>query len=241
MLATLSEQVPTGDGWLYEVKWDGYRAISRLRGGEAVLRSRRGNDLTERFAPVAKALAKALKTPDCVVDGAVCALDERGRASFSAMQQGKAETPLVLFVFDLLELEGEPLIDLPLRERRARLEAAPRRRTRTVQLSEAFDDGGALHDVAEEQELEGIVAKRSESKYQPGRRTRDWLKIKTHGRQEFLIAGYTKGQGRRSTSFCSLVLAVNRGGELEYVGNVGTGFDEREIQRLLAALRPARA
>src|ERR671923_173872 len=108
MLATLAADLPKGDGWLFEVKWDGYRAIGRVSGGEATLTSRNGNDLTARFANVAKELPKALKTPGCVVDGEVCALDEQGRSSFSAMQQGKPGTPIVYYVFDLHEVGGEP-------------------------------------------------------------------------------------------------------------------------------------
>jgi bifunctional non-homologous end joining protein LigD len=238
MLATLGEEVPKGAGWLFEVKWDGYRALAYVRGGEAKLVSRNGKDLTARFANVAKEVAKAVKTPDCVLDGEVCALDEGGRPSFSAMQQGKPETPVVYEVFDVLEVDGKPLVGLPLRERRERLEALLDRRNRTVRLSEAFEDGNALYEAAKEQGLEGIMAKRADSPYAAGRRTREWLKIKTHGRQEFVIAGYTKGQGRRASSFGSLVLAVRRGGELSYVGNCGTGFDERTIQELLAKLRP---
>ena len=239
MLATLAQAVPTGDGWLFEIKWDGYRALARLAGGEgAALRSRRGNDLTERFPTIASALARALRTPDCVVDGEVCALDERGRPSFSAMQQGKRDTPLVYYVFDLLELEARPLLDLPLRERRELLEPLLDRRIASVRLSEAFDDGEALLTAAGEQGLEGIIAKRADSRYLPGRRSRDWLKIKTHGRQEFVIAGYTRGQGRRSGAFGSLVLGAYERNELRYVGNVGTGFNDAEIERLLAKLRP---
>jgi len=215
MLATLSDpkQIPTGEGWEFEIKWDGYRIVSRVAGGEAELRTRKDQDYTERFANVAKELAKALKTPDCVVDGEVCALDDEGRPSFSAMQQGKPGTPIVYEAFDLLELEGEPLVDLPLSERRRKLEALLDRRNRTVRLSEAFEDGAALYDAAQAQGLEGIVAKRADSPYREGKRTREWLKIKTHGRQEFVIAGYTKGQGRRSGRFGSLVLGVWRGGK----------------------------
>ena len=238
MLATLAEDVPEGDGWLFEVKWDGYRALAYVRGGEARLVSRNGNDLTQRFEGVAKAIARATRSPDCVLDGEVCALDEQGRASFSAMQQGKPDTPLVYYAFDLLEVDGEPLVDLPLRERRKRLEKLLDRRNRTVRLSEAFDDGEALLEAAREQGLEGVMAKRVDSRYAPGRRTRDWLKVKTHGRQEFVIAGYTKGQGRRAGRFGSLVLGVYRGGELSYAGNVGTGFKERDIDELLEKLRP---
>ena len=143
MLATLSDpkQMPRGDGWEFEIKWDGYRIVSRVAGGEAELRTRKDQDYTERFANVAKELAKALKTPDCVLDGEVCALDDEGRPSFSAMQQGKPGTPIVYYVFDLLEVDGEPVVDLPLSERRKRLRKLLDGRNRTVRLSEGFDDG----------------------------------------------------------------------------------------------------
>jgi bifunctional non-homologous end joining protein LigD len=238
MLSTLAEDVPRGAGWTFEIKWDGYRIVSRLAGSDAELRTRKNQDYTERFANVARELPKALKTPDCVVDGEVCALDEDGRPSFSAMQQGRSSTPIVYYVFDVLEIEGEPLIDQPLVERRKRLEQLLDRRNRTVRLSEGFDDGQTLLRAASQQKLEGIIAKRLDSRYLPGKRTRDWLKIKTHGRQEFVIAGYTRGQGRRSGTLGSLVLGAYRGGDLVYVGNVGTGFGEQEIQRLLRALKP---
>jgi bifunctional non-homologous end joining protein LigD len=239
MLATLTERVPAGDGWLHEIKWDGYRIVAYLRAGSgATLRTRRGQDYSERFAGVASALPRALRSPDAVLDGEVCALDEAGRPSFSAMQQGKPGTPIVYFVFDLLELEGVPQLELPLSERRARLERLLDRRNQTVRLSEGFADGAALLAAAEEQHLEGVVSKRVDSPYRPGRRTREWLKIKTHGRQEFVIAGYTRGQGRRAGSFGSLVLGVWRGGALVYAGNVGTGFDERSLADLIAKLKP---
>jgi len=238
MLATLAEGVPPGRDWLFEVKWDGYRALAYVAGSEVKLVSRNANDLTSRFPSVASAIAQATKSPDCVLDGEVCALDSQGRSSFSAMQQGRAETPLVYYAFDLLELDGEPLLGLPLTERRARLEELLDARNRTVRLSETFEDGAALLEAADAQGLEGVIAKRPSSLYSEGKRTRDWVKVKTHGRQEFLIAGYTKGQGRRSGSFGSLVLAVREGPELRYVGNCGTGFGEREIDRLLKLLRP---
>jgi bifunctional non-homologous end joining protein LigD len=240
MLATLAEEVPRGAGWSFEVKWDGYRAVTTLAGGEARLTSRNGNDLTSRFSGVAKELPKAVKTPDCVIDGEVCALDESGRSSFSAMQQGKAGTPIVYYVFDVMEIEGEPVIDLPLVERRKRLERLLDRRNKTIRLSEAFDDGQALLEAAKQQQLEGIMAKRLDSRYLPGKRTRDWLKVKTHSEQEFVVAGYTKGTGRRASSFGSLVLAYYVGDELVYAGNVGTGFNSREIEKLLDRLRPLR-
>jgi bifunctional non-homologous end joining protein LigD len=240
MLATLTEDVPRGAGWSFEVKWDGYRALAYVRGSETTLVSRNRNDLTSRFASVASAVSRATKSPDCVLDGEVCALDENGRSSFSAMQQGKPGTPIVYYAFDVLEVDGEPLVELPLVERRKRLEQLLDKRNRVVRLSEAFDDGKALYEAAKQQRLEGIMAKRLESRYVPGRRSRDWLKVKTHGEQEFVIAGYTKGTGRRASTFGSLVLGYYRGNELVYAGNVGTGFNAKEIDRLLEKLRPIR-
>src|SRR5262249_45288658 len=155
-------------------------------------------------------LGHAARSPHCVLDAEVCALDKQGRASFSAMQQGSGR--LVLYVFDLLELDGKPLIDLPMTERRKRLAELLDLRDPTGRLSETFDDGQALFDAARAQGLEGIVAKRADSRYTPGRRSREWLKIKTHGRQEFVVAGYTKGKGRRAASLGSLVLGVRDGG-----------------------------
>jgi bifunctional non-homologous end joining protein LigD len=238
MLATLEKAVPSGSGWMFEVKWDGYRALAYIRGGEVKLVSRNDNDLTPRFPNVAKEIAKAVKSPNAVLDGEVCALDDQGRASFSAMQQGGA--PLVYYVFDLLELEGEPLVDLLLVERRRRLAKLLDRRNKTVRLSETFDDGEALLEAVKAQGLEGIMAKRADSRYIEGKRTRDWLKIKTHWRQEFVIAGYTHGGGRRASTFGSLILGVHEGGTLKYVGNVGTGFTDAEIRRLLEKLKPLR-
>jgi bifunctional non-homologous end joining protein LigD len=239
MLATLEDpkNIPR-EGFEFEIKWDGYRILGRVAGGEARLLSRKDQDYTQRFANVAKELEKALKTPDAVVDGEVCALDEEGRPSFSAMQQAKPGTPIVYYVFDLLEVEGEPVVELPLTERRARLKKLLDGRNRTVKFSETFDDGRALYDAAKERRLEGIMGKKLDSRYLPGRRSRDWLKFKTHGEQEFVIAGYTKGKGRREWSFGSLVLGVYGPDGLEWVGNVGTGFDDDEIERLLKKLRP---
>jgi bifunctional non-homologous end joining protein LigD len=237
MLATLAEKLPTGRGWLFEAKWDGYRTVAYVVNGDPELRTRKDQDYTQRFRTVASAIPRALRTSNCVIDGEVCAIDELGRTSFSAMQKGGY--PLVYYVFDLLELEGEPLLDLPFVERRKRLEEILDRRSKTVQLSEAFEDGSALEQAAIEQGLEGVMAKRAQSRYELGRRSRDWLKVKPgKQRQEFVVAGYTKGQGRRSGRLGSLILAVNEGGGLRYVGNCGTGFAEAEIDRLMKLLKP---
>ena len=240
MLATLAADVPTGEGWLFEVKWDGFRAIATIRGGNVDLRSRNDKSFVDRFPTVVRTLERALRTPDCVLDGEVVAVGEDGRATFSAMQQGKEGTTYLYVAFDLLEVEGTPLIDLPLTERRERLAELVDTRQRGIQISATFDDGPALYAAAQEQRFEGIMAKRADSPYEPGRRTRNWLKLKTQGRQELVIVGYTKGQGRRADAFGALVLGVYENGVLRWAGNVGTGFDDAEIARLLSRLKPLR-
>jgi bifunctional non-homologous end joining protein LigD len=236
MLSTASESLPRGEGWVFEPKWDGYRAIVTIAGGEPRLTSRNGNDLTDRFQGAARAAVRAVRSADAVLDGEICALDERGRSRFSLLQQGQGTPALVLF--DVLELDGEPQIDLPLEERRRRLEQAVDLSGGGIVLSPQFDDGQALLAAASEQGLEGVVAKRLDSRYLPGRRALEWRKVKVRARQEVVIAGYTKGQGRRSGSFGALVVGVHEAGGLRWAGNVGTGFSDSEIDRLLGLLRP---
>ena len=235
MAATLVKELPRGEGWLFEPKWDGYRALAYIRGGEVEeLQSRSGkSDFTSRFETVARALPQAVRTPDCVLDGEVCRLDDNGRASFSAMQQGSGT--LVYYVFDLLEQDGEPLVDLPLTERRKRL-AKLLARSKSVVLSDTFDDGEALLEAASKQGLEGVMAKRADSPYDQGR-SRQWLKVKVRPQQEFVVAGYTKGQRKRER-MGALVVAVRDRGKLRWAGNVGAGYSEDAIDELLVRLKP---
>jgi bifunctional non-homologous end joining protein LigD len=236
MLASLDTRIPSGDAWTHEVKFDGFRALAYVRGGECKLVSRNDNDLTGRFPEVAKAIVKAVKSPNAVVDGEICRIDPSGKTSFSELQQGSG--PLVYYAFDLLELDGEPRVQLPLAERKALLRRSLDKRVTSVGFSDDFDDGAALFEVAQQGGLEGIISKRTTSTYQQGKRSRDWLKVKTEWNEEFVVAGYTRGSGRRAGTFGSLVLAVNDGSELRYVGNVGTGFDDAEIRKLLKLLKP---
>jgi bifunctional non-homologous end joining protein LigD len=236
MLATASETLPRGEGWIYEPKWDGFRAIVTISGGEATFTSRNGNDLTERFRGAARAAQLGIRSANAVLDGEICALDEQGRSRFSLLQEGGGT--LVLVVFDLLERNSESLIGLPLTERRKRLEDVVDSSRGTVLLSPQFDDGEALYAAAQDQGLEGVVAKRKDSRYQPGRRSTDWHKVKIRQTQEVVVAGYTKGQGRRSGRFGALVVGVQEAGGLRWAGNVGTGFDDAEIERLLGLLEP---
>ena len=206
MLATPADELPRGGGWLFEVKWDGYRAIAYVRGGECRLVSRNGNDLTARFAPSRARSSKALKTPNAVLDGEVCALDERRPAELLALQGGAER--LVYYAFDVLEADGEWLVALPLVERQERLRALLDRRSATVGSRRRSTTAKRCSRRRKAQGLEGVMAKRADSPYRPGRRSRDWLKVKTHGRQEFVVAGYTRGEGRRaraSARSCSRV------------------------------------
>jgi bifunctional non-homologous end joining protein LigD len=236
MLATSSDALPQGEGWVYEPKWDGFRAIATLHGGDATLTSRNGNDLTGRFPSVARAVEHAIRTADAVLDGEICALDGQGRSRFSLLQAGSGTPALV--VFDVLEVEDEPLLELRLVERRRRLEKLVDQRAGGVLVSPQFDDGDALLRAATEQGLEGVVAKRLDSTYVPGRRGPEWRKVKVRGRQEVVICGYTKGQGRRSAGFGALVAGVHAAGGLRWAGNVGTGYTDAEIDRLMRLLRP---
>ena len=234
MLATASESLPIGEDWLYEPKWDGFRALVTVSGGEVTFTSRNGNDLTGRFRDVARAAASAITTSDAVLDGEICALDDRGRSRFSLLQEGTG-TP-VLMLFDLLEVDSAPIVDEPLRERRRRLEQVVGDGAGVV-VSPQFDDGPALLAAAREQELEGVVAKRATSPYRSGRRSTDWHKLKLRQTQEVVIAGYTRGQGRRAR-FGALVAGVHDAGVLRWAGNVGTGFSDDEIERLRGLLAP---
>jgi bifunctional non-homologous end joining protein LigD len=236
MLSTSADTLPQGEGWLYEPKWDGYRAIVTVSSGEVTFASRNGNDLTERFRECARRAALAVRTADAVLDGEIYALDDQGRSRFSGLQAGTGA--LVLVLFDILELDSEPLIDLELVERRERLEQVMDASAGGVVVSPQFEDGEALLEAAREQGLEGVVAKRADSRYQPGRRSPDWRKLKVRLGQEVVIVGYTRGQGRRSGGFGSLVVAVHEAGGLRWAGNVGTGFTDSEIDRLLKLLKP---
>jgi bifunctional non-homologous end joining protein LigD len=229
MLATLVADVPSGPRWAFEPKWDGVRAIGRMDGGRATLTSRNRLDLTERFSDVAGALPAAVAGVDCLLDGEVCAFDEAGRPSFSALQRGAR--PRRYELFDILEVGGERLLGAPYEERRARLEDLVSENER-VAVSPATSDGEALLAEARARGLEGIVAKRLGSHYEPGARGRDWLKIKARLQQEVVVCGYVEGRGRLAGRLGALILGLWRAGELVWVGNCGTGFNDRERDRL---------
>ena len=234
MLAGTSKGVPAGDGWAFEVKWDGFRAVARVRGDDVALLSRNGKRLDGTHPDVAAALPPALTHSHCVLDGELCAFDEDGVPRFELFQRG--EGAIAYMVFDLLELDGEPLIGEPWSRRRELLTELIVPRAPIVVLSQVYDDGRALLAAAHDRGLEGVMAKRRASRYRPGRRSDDWRKIKIRNEAEFLIAGYTSGQGGRHR-LGALLLATD---DLEYAGNCGSGLSDETIRELLETLEPLR-
>ncbi|HET6171133.1 MAG TPA: DNA ligase D [Gaiellales bacterium] len=234
MLAGTAQDVPAGDAWRFEVKWDGFRAIARVDGDDVRLWSRGGKALEGKHRSVAEALPGALTSADCVLDGELCAFDENGVPRFELFQRG--EGAIAYVVFDLLELDGRPVIAEPWSRRRELLSELIVPGAPIVVLSQVYDDGKALLSAARRRGLEGIMAKRVRAPYRPGRRSDDWRKIKLREEATLLIAGYTSGQGARSR-LGALLLATD---DLEYAGNCGSGLSDENIRDILARLEPLR-
>jgi bifunctional non-homologous end joining protein LigD len=216
MLATAGP-LPGGQGWAYEVKWDGYRVLARVEGGRTTLRSRRGRDVTLEFPEV------QLELPDCLVDGEVVAFVE-GRPEFQALQT--RSVPLAFVPFDVLHVGDRSLLDATYDQRRAVLvELLP-------EAPPSFDDGPALLETTRQQGLEGVLAKRRDSTYFPGRRSDCWIKTKHVRRQSAVVVGWRRGEGGRAGRIGSLLLGLPEGDGWTYLGRVGTGFTARTLEVL---------
>jgi bifunctional non-homologous end joining protein LigD len=246
MMAQLVRDPFDDDGWVFEVKWDGHRCLAAL-GDTTRLTSRTARDVTAQF-PELDGLHRQLAARNAVVDGEIVAFDQEGRPSFQRMQdrfhrspdelaRHRGRVPIQFLAFDLLWLDGEPLLELPLADRRARLAEVlvPRDDVRVSQAVEGR--GTAFFQQVKGLGLEGVVAKRLASQYRPGARSPDWRKVKAVRRQDCVIVGWTRGKGGRSSTLGSLLLAVYEDGGLRYVGNVGTGFTHSFLERLLPELR----
>ena len=250
MVATLADSLPADDErWAYEMKWDGVRAVVHVDGGRPTAWSRNDIDITDTY-PELRAMAESMGATQAVLDGELVALDPAGRPSFELLQprmhvSGAARirrltvsVPVTYFVFDVLHLDGRSTMSAPYRERRALLEdlglSGPSWRTPPAW----FGGGQAVLAAAREQHVEGVVAKQLESAYQPGARSRSWLKIKNLRTQEVLIAGWRPGQGRRADGIGSLLLAIPAADGLHYAGKVGTGFTTATLQDLQRRLEP---
>jgi bifunctional non-homologous end joining protein LigD len=238
-LATLVKEAPSGDEWLHELKYDGYRIGCVIAGGNVQLLSRNGKDWTDRFAAVREAAAQ-LKVKRALLDGEVAVVLPDGRTSFQALQNalGGAAGQLVYFVFDLLHLDGTDIGRLPLEERKARLQKLLGKSKGMLRYSDhVVGHGDEVFNAACRQHAEGIVSKRRDRPFQAGRGL-SWVKTKCIQRQEFIIGGYTDPEGAR-TGLGALLVGVREGDQLVYAGKVGTGFTQaslRDLRRRLEAL-----
>jgi bifunctional non-homologous end joining protein LigD len=250
MLAS-SGSLPSGEErWAYEIKWDGVRAIAYSRPHELRLESRNLNDIGGQY-PELHRLNRALSSHSAVLDGEIVAFDANERPSFEALQarmhiasstQAKRlakSTPVTYMIFDLLWLDGHSLMGLPYHERRERLASLNLAGERWQTPEHIVGNGAAVLQASAEQGLEGVVAKRLDSIYEPGRRSSGWVKVKNVGRQELVIGGWMPGKGRRKEGIGALLVGVyDESGALRYAGRVGTGFSEKELKRLASLLAP---
>lgn len=245
MLATLTNHPPSGDQWLYEVKWDGVRALCFVEDQHLRILSRSQKRCDQQY-PELSVLPHFLKASSAILDGEIAVVDENGRSSFSLIQPRISVTdpnsiahlarsaPVTLFLFDLLYLDGYDLRGVALEERK-RLLSEILTPAEHIRLSDHFvANGDAMLEAARAHGLEGILAKRRASKYE-GRRNHDWLKIKVNWRQEFVIGGFTHGE---RDYFSSLVLGLYEGGKLVHTGQVGTGFNDKSLREIYARLEP---
>ena len=252
MMARPADRLPRDEkNWSFEVKWDGVRAIAYVQPGRLRLESRNLNEITAAY-PEVRGLIGALGMHEAVLDGEIVAFGENGRPSFERLQRRMhvaspaavrrlaASMPIVYAIFDLLYLDGHSLMELPYRERRERLEAlqlsGPAWRVPVAHPGE----GKLLLEATGAQGLEGVVAKRLDSRYEPGRRTGNWLKIKHTLRQELVIGGWIPGVGRRTNRIGALLMGYYEDGKFRYAGRVGTGFTEKRLDELYRSLEPLR-
>ena len=235
-LATLVSAVPQGKGWLHEIKYDGYRAFCPIENGGARFLTRRGKDWTDKFGKLPEAAA-ALQVKSALLDGEVVILLPDGTTSFQALQDalGKGKNQPIYFAFDLLYLDGYDLRPEPLIERKRALASLITDQTGLIRYSDHYEgEGEELYDQACRHGLEGVVSKRANGPYKPGRGT-DWLKIKCLNRQEFVIGGFTDPAGTRE-GLGALLVGVYDNGKLRYCGKVGTGFTTGTLRQLSSRL-----
>jgi bifunctional non-homologous end joining protein LigD len=246
--------MPSGDAWAFEVKWDGVRALIAVADGRAHVVGRSGRDVTARY-PELQGLVSALRGRDAVLDGEIVACDDAGIPSFERLQERMhvddramvaalaQRVPVVYMIFDLVGLDGVSLATLPYRERRARLEELALDGPAWQVPPNTIGDGSTIAAFTLEHGIEGVVAKRLDSRYEPGRRSPAWRKIKNTRRQEFVIGGWTPGARGRAGDIGALVLGVyerdDRGAmRLRCCGKVGSGLSERARDELRSALQP---
>jgi DNA ligase D-like protein (predicted ligase)/DNA ligase D-like protein (predicted polymerase)/DNA ligase D-like protein (predicted 3'-phosphoesterase) len=246
MLARPAEKPPTSAAYLYEVKWDGIRAIVSLDEGQIKIRGRNGLDITRQFPELSLA-PDVFRATSGVFDGEIVCLQGDGKPQFvnvihrmqqktdSGIKLACGHCPAVCYLFDCLYLDGRPIMNEPLVRRREWLQDAVRPGA-SFRVSEALEDGVALYEAVKGMGLEGIMAKQRNSSYLPGKRSESWLKIKARQTTECVIIGYSKGKGDRGSTFGALHLGEQVGAEFKYLGKVGSGFDETLLKSIFAEL-----
>jgi len=234
MKPRLTEKPPTAGDWMYELKFDGIRAIAVKIDKKVSLLSRNENELTGRFPEIVEAI-KDLPARECVIDGEVVALDEEGRSSFQLLQSLELEerkSPLRFYVFDLLQLDGKSLLGLPLAQRKDLSEKLCENIGEPIRFSgEIGSDATKLLAEVKRRGLEGLIGKQRNSVYEPGRRSGVWIKLKCVNEQEFVIGGYTPPQGARKY-FGAILVGYYKDKRLMFAGKVGTGFTAKSLSML---------
>jgi bifunctional non-homologous end joining protein LigD len=253
MLATLARDLPRDDGrWAYEFKWDGVRALVFVEDGQVRVQGRSRRDFTVQY-PEVTGLGAALVasgTRDVVLDGEVVALGPEGTPSFQTLQRRMhvvsphdvrvrmVDTPVIFLAFDMLRLDGSLTVDLRYAERRSRLEELDLSANNWQTPPSQVGDGDSMLDVSRARGLEGVVAKRLDSPYEPGRRSRSWLKVKNKQHEHLVIGGWAEGSGNRTGRIGALLVGYRDGDDLRYAGNVGSGFSDKVLKELQARLAP---
>jgi len=250
MMAKLGTAIPPPDSaWGFEFKWDGIRALAYVEGGRVRLMSRSGEEITPRY-PEIHAMGRALGSSEVILDGEIVALDEKGRPSFEEIQQRMGLTsesevrrkmklvPVTYMVFDLLWQDGHSLLAQPYTERRRLL--AQLKLAGASWQTPPFEKGGgqAMLDASSKAGLEGVMAKKLDSRYEPGRRSGAWVKVKNRNRQELVIGGWLEGEGKRRGYPGALLVGYYDKGKLVYAGKVGTGFTDAMLEKLASLLKP---
>lgn len=222
--------------WIFEIKWDGYRAIAEVNGDNNRLYSRNGLTFDKAYPKVFDSLKKIKKK--AVIDGEIVVFDEKGKPNFQKLQNYRSNDKFTIqyYVFDILYLDGKDITNLPVLERKEILKKLLPKSEVILYCDHVDTEGKALFQEMRKMNLEGMIAKRKNSKYYIGKRTSDWLKIKNVQSQEAIIVGFTEPKGSRS-SFGSLILAVKKRGKLVSVGNVGTGFTDKSLKELHTKLK----
>jgi len=237
MLATLVDKPFDREGWIYEIKWDGYRAIAFMKDGQVELKSRNDKPFNEKFYPVHQALLDW--GIEAVIDGEVVVVNEKGLSDFGSLQNWQTEEDgdLMYYIFDVLWLDGYDLTTLPLRDRKIILNAIVPA-SDIIRKSETFEVSGIdFYEAAKQMGLEGTIAKKIDSPYLPGIRSNDWFKIKTNKGQEVVIGGYTVNENS-SKLFSALLVGVFDEGKLVYTGKIGTGFSDKVQRELITKFKP---